>query len=386
MKNQKKIDGKVDISMNTKKCVMLGSAVILTKGLFDTDDAKTAHGLIRGTERFQITGVIDHINVGRDAGEVLDGVHRDIPVYSNMAAYLAAKGTKPHYAIIGVAVPGGQLDEQWKTFLLEIINQGISLVNGMHMLLGDNPIFREAAKVNNVSIIDVRRHKPSHELHFWSGQIFGMKIPRIAVLGTDCAQGKRTTSRMLVELCRESGLHAEMIYTGQTGWLQGSPYGFVLDATTNDFVSGELEAAIVQCEEEACPDLIVVEGQSGMRNPLGPCGTEIIVSGNIKGVILQHTPFREFYDSTEKMGCQLPSIESEIQLIEMYGTKVIAVTLNGKGSTKEDLVSYSINLEQKTGIPVFCPFLAPMGKILPVIQQFIREHGSSSNTATNLRS
>lgn len=213
-----------------------------------------------------------------------------------------------------------------------------------------------------------------------------MKIPRIAVLGTDCAQGKRTTSRMLVELCRESGLHAEMIYTGQTGWLQGSPYGFVLDATTNDFVSGELEAAIVQCEKEACPDLIVVEGQSGMRNPLGPCGTEIIVSGNIKGVILQHTPFREFYDSTEKMGCQLPSIESEIQLIEMYGTKVIAVTLNGKGSTKEDLVSYSINLEQKTGIPVFCPFLEPMGKILPVIQQFIREHGSSSNTATNLRS
>lgn len=372
--------------MDTKKSVMMGSAVIITKGFLETENAKTAHGLIRGTERFHITGVIDHANSGRDAGEILDGVHRNIPVYSDMADYIADKGKKPNYAIIGVALPGGQLDEQWKTIMLKFINQGISIVNGMHMLLGDNPIFREAAKKNKVSIIDVRRQKPSGQLHFWSGRIFAMKIPRLAVLGTDCAQGKRTTTRMLIELCQESGLNAEMIYTGQTGWLQGSSYGFILDATTNDFVSGELEAAIVQCEEEACPDLIVVEGQSGMRNPLGPCGTEIIVSGNIKGVILQHTPFREFYSSTADMGCRIPSIESEINLIEMYGAKVIAVTLNGKGSNKEGLTSYGIDLEQKIGIPVFFPLLEPMVEILPVIEHFIWEHSGSTNTTSNLNS
>ena len=37
-----------------------------------------------------------------------------------------------------------------------------------------------------------------------------------------------------------------MIYTGQTGWLQGGRFGFILDATPNDFVSGELEHAIVE--------------------------------------------------------------------------------------------------------------------------------------------
>ena len=59
--------------------------------------------------------------------------------------------------------------------------------------------------------------------------------PRVAVLGTDCALGKRTTSQLLVDACRERGLRAEMIYTGQTGWMQGTRHGFVLDATPNDW-------------------------------------------------------------------------------------------------------------------------------------------------------
>ena len=37
------------------------------------------------------------------------------------------------------------------------------------------------------------------------------------------------------------GRRTEVIYTGQTGWLQGFRHGFIFDATLNDFVSGELE-------------------------------------------------------------------------------------------------------------------------------------------------
>lgn len=375
-------DCKIEAGTDGKHGVMMGSAVILTNGNLALDAAKTAHGLIRGTERFMIKGVIDQNNAGKDAGELLDGVHRNIPVYATMADYLAATGEKPDYAIIGVALCGGRLDEQWQALTLDIINQGVSIVNGMHMLLGDNPIFQAAAKKNNVCIIDVRRHKPFDQLHFWSGQIFDMKIPRIAVLGTDCALGKRTTSRYIVEVCRQAGMTAEMIYTGQTGWLQGNPYGFILDTTINDFVSGEVEAAIVRCEQEAKPDLIVVEGQSGMRNPMGPCGTEIIVSGNIKGVIIQHTPFRKFYDTSQELGCRIPTIESEIALIEMYGTRVIAVTLNGTGGSSEDLANYARSLEKKTGISVICPLEESMENILPVLKQFIQNHDHLPDTTT----
>jgi uncharacterized NAD-dependent epimerase/dehydratase family protein len=50
------------------------NAIILTSGLLKTSDAKTAHGLIRGTERFTIIGVVDGPETaGEDAGIVLDG-------------------------------------------------------------------------------------------------------------------------------------------------------------------------------------------------------------------------------------------------------------------------------------------------------------------------
>ncbi|TKB28553.1 DUF1611 domain-containing protein [Desulfopila sp. IMCC35006] len=375
-------NSKIEPGQENSRSLILGSAVVLTNGSLAHVDAKTAHGLIRGTERFDIKGIIDHNNAGQDAGEVLDGIRRTIPVYADIDAYIAAAGQKPDYAIIGVALCGGRLDEQWQALVLRIINRGVSIVNGMHMLLDDIPVFKEAARHNNVTIIDIRRPKPFNQLQFWSGKIFSMKIPRLAVLGTDCALGKRTTARMIVEACRKAEIHAEMIYTGQTGWLQGNRYGFILDTTVNDFVSGELEAAIIRCEQEARPDLIVVEGQSGMRNPQGPCGAEIIVSGNIKGVVLQHTPFREFYDATDALGCYLPDIDSEIKLIEMYGTSVIAVTLNGTGGSREELLSYRRTLEKRIGIPVICPIEEPIDKIMPVLQKFILDHGRLPDTTS----
>ena len=91
------------------------------------------------------------------------------------------------------------------------------------------------------------------ELRFWTGDIAQVRAPRLAVLGTDCALGKRTTARLLVQACRGAGLRAEMVYTGQTGWMQGGRYGFILDATPNDFVAGELEAAVVACDGSSVP-------------------------------------------------------------------------------------------------------------------------------------
>ena len=377
---------RADACLNRKPQTAMGTAVILTNGRLNTIDAKTAHGLIRGTERFDITGVIDTNSAGQDAGMVVDGIHRNLPVFADMDDYLATTGKHPDFAIIGLALCGGRLDEQWQALALDMINRRISIVNGMHMLLGDMPVFKQAARDNQVRIIDIRRPKPFDQLTYWSGRIFDMKTPRLAVLGTDCALGKRTTARLIIEACRREDIHAEMIYTGQTGWLQGSPHGFILDTTTNDFVSGEIEAAIVQCEQQSCPDLIVVEGQSAMRNPLGPCGAEIIVSGNIKGVILQHAPFREFYDSAETLGCLLPELESEIKLVEMFGTKVVAIALNGTGGSDADLASWGQRLERQTAIPVVCPMLESMDRLLPLIRQFMQAHDRLPDTTARKRS
>ena len=48
----------------------MSKSIVLTDGLLVKNDAKTAHGLIRGTERFAIAGIIDCAETaGQDAGE-----------------------------------------------------------------------------------------------------------------------------------------------------------------------------------------------------------------------------------------------------------------------------------------------------------------------------
>jgi uncharacterized NAD-dependent epimerase/dehydratase family protein len=351
---------------------MMGTAIILTDGCLDHSDAKTAHGLIRGTERFEIVAVIDSQHAGRDAGEVLDGVHRGIPVYETLDTYLRAAGKPPDYCIIGLAVSGGRLNARLQTLLLEAVGHGISIVNGLHQQLGDFAVFREAARTHGVHIIDIRKPKPFEQLHYWTGRIFEVKTPRLAVLGTDCAMGKRTTCRMIVELCRRNGIKAEMIYTGQTGWLQGNAYGFILDATANDFVSGELETAIVTCAQEASPDLILIEGQSGLRNPSGPCGAEMIVSGNAKGVILQHAPGRIYFDGLTHLGCRIPDIQEEIDMIGMYGARTLALTLNGESCSPDELTAHQQRLQKRLRIPVVKPLQEGVEALLAIIRDFMQ--------------
>ena len=239
-----------------------------------------------------------------------------------------------------MALSGGRLPEDWNDILLDVLENRISIISTMHQLLSEKPVLRDAARKNGVEIIDLRKPKPIDQLHFWSGEIYKVRAPKIAVLGMDCAIGKRTTARFITEMCRQEGIRTEMIYTGQTGWLQGYKHGFIFDATLNDFVSGELEHAVVECDRQSSPDLILIEGQSGLRNPSGPCGSEIIVSANVKGVILQHAPFRKYYEDLEHLNCLLPDVKDEIELIRMYGAQTLAVTLNGEGGTREELADY----------------------------------------------
>ncbi|MFN7115327.1 MAG: DUF1611 domain-containing protein [Saprospiraceae bacterium] len=346
-------------------------AIVLTNGMLDGVLAKTAHGLLRGTDRFHVLAVIDYKCAGRDAGEVLDGKHRNIPVYASVEDYFAQGGEQPIWCVIGVALPGGKLPDDFRGELKDAILHKCSIVCGLHTFLSEDPEFKRLAEEEGVRLLDVRKPKPRNELHFWSGDIYKVKKPIVAVLGTDCAIGKRTTCRFIMEMCQQHHIHAEMIYTGQTGWMQGYKHGFIFDSTVNDFISGELEHAIVECARESNPDVILLEGQSALRNPSGPAGSEYLLSANAKGVILHHAPGREFYEGTEEIGFKIFPIESEIELIKMYGSEVLAVTLNGEHLTLETLKAYRDDLQQKLGIPVVLPLEEGVEGLLPVIKNYM---------------
>ena len=340
-------------------------AIVITDGIFNTDYAKTAHGLIRGTDRFNVVAVIDKKFAGNDAGKVLDGKFRNIPILASIEEALS-KFEAVDYFIIGVATNGGMLTNSLLDAVREAISFKLNIVNGLHHLLVHHEDIVVLAKQKNVELIDIRKPKELSELHFWTGQIFKLNCPIIAVLGMDCGIGKRTTTRLLLEALNTSKIKSEMIYTGQTGWMQGSKYGFIFDTTRNDFVSGELEHAILNCWKEKNPDIILLEGQSGLRNPSGPCGLELIISGNAKQVVLVHAPAREYFDDQEKWG-KIPTVTSEIEIIEKFGAKVIGVALNINGLSEEEIPVIKANLESSLGIPVVVPITEGVKRLVSAI-------------------
>ena len=348
------------------------TAIVITGGYLDTYSAKTAHGLIRGTDRFTILGVIDEKSPGKDAGEVLDGKKRDIPIYATIADFVKTSGQRARYCIVGVATKGGVIPESLNNLLIEALENGMGIVNGLHEYVSDIPELASLAYQKGLEIIDVRKPKKVKDLHFWSGKIQEVKCPKVAVLGTDCALGKRTTTRFLVEAMRKAGYKAEMVYTGQTGWMQGAKYGFVFDSTLNDFISGEMEHAVVTCYHEAKPDIIFIEGQSSLRNPSGPAGSEWIVSAAADGVVLQHNPARKQYKDMEFYPAYLPALKDEIALIKIYGAPTLAVTINSAKMTQAEAQASVQQYEKELEIPVVLPLEDGVDSLVPVFEKMIK--------------
>jgi uncharacterized NAD-dependent epimerase/dehydratase family protein len=347
------------------------NAIVITANFLDTEHAKTAHGLIRGTERFTILAIIDKKYPGKDAGEVLDGHKRNIPVYASLKDFGSQSKKKAKYCIIGVATKGGVLPNELRALLREAISRGYSIVNGLHDYVSDHSDLVALAKKKHVKIIDVRKPKKFKDLHFWSGDITKVKCPKIAVLGTDCALGKRTTTRFLMQAMQKAGYKAEMIYTGQTGWMQGAKYGFIFDSTLNDFISGEMEYAIVQCWKETKPDIIFIEGQSSLRNPSGPAGTEWIISADADAAVLQHNPARKKYKGLEDYKDNIPDVKDEINLIKIYGAPTVALTVNTMKMKEVEAREWAAAKEKELGIPTILPLEDSVERLVPIFKKMI---------------
>lgn len=352
---------------------MKSNAILITGGLLDTLSAKTAHGLIRGSERFNVVGVIDPKHAGKDAGEVLDGRKRNIPVYSSIADFSKQSPVSARYAIVGLATKGGVIPESLQAQLKEALTQGYGLVNGLHEYISDIPELARLAESRGLEVIDVRKPKKFKDLHFWTGKIKEVKCPKIAVLGTDCALGKRTTTRFLVDAMRKAGFKAEMIYTGQTGWMQGAKYGFVFDSTLNDFISGEMEHAVYTCYQEVRPDIIFIEGQSSLRNPSGPAGAEWICSAAADGVVLQHNPARKHYKDMEHYPALVAQPEEEIELIRIYGAPTVALTINSAKMSEAEAREYARRAHEKLKIPVVLPLEDGIDALVPIFRAMIEK-------------
>lgn len=341
-------------------------AVIYCEGLFGKLDGKTANGLVRHSEKYEILSVIDSTRAGEDAGLILDGSANGIPVLGSLTESIARAGFTPDTLIFGMAPTDGLLTPAHRAGLLDGIDRGMNLVNGLHEYLNDDAEFVAAALVAGVTIDDVRRPKQLGELALFSGRIFDVTCPRIAVLGTDGSVGKRTTSTLLTQALNAHGIRAVMVGTGQTSVIQGARYAVALDATIPQFCSGEVEAQVVAAFEEEDPDVIIVEGQGALSHPAYLSSGAILRGSLPEGVILQHAPGRVMLGDFPMM--PMPTAASEIALIEAFSdTSVIGVTINHEGLTAAGIDDAIAEHEAELGLPATDPLTRPLEELVDMV-------------------
>ena len=326
------------------------TAIVYCEANFGAIDGKTANGLVRHSERYEILSVIDSEKAGLDAGTVLDGEPNAIPICRDLAESLDRNVTVPDYFIFGMAPSSGMLSLHERALVLEAISRGMNIVNGLHEFLGDDPVFKAACAVSNVEILDVRKPADKKDLHMFTGDIAQVTCPVIAVLGTDCAIGKRTTATILSQALNDRGVKTVMVGTGQTGLIQGARYGVALDAIPSQFCAGELEAMIIKAFLAESPDVILVEGQGALSHPAFSTSSFILRGACPDGVVLQHAPGRKARCDFPEM--VMPEPASEINLIETFAeTTVIGVTINHENMSDAEVSSAILRYESELGIP-----------------------------------
>ena len=342
------------------------TAVVYCEANFGATDGKTANGLVRHSERYRILSVIDSEQTGSDTGEVLGDGHNGIPITTDLADAVRSAGHVPDFLIFGMAPASGMLSAAERTVMLDAMSRGMNLVNGLHEFLNDDAEFAAASAAYGVTILDVRQPRDKTELRMFSGRIAEVTCPRIAILGTDSAIGKRTTATILTNALIARGLKAVMVGTGQTGLIQGARYGVALDAIPCQFCSGEMEAAVVEAFEGEHPDVIVIEGQGALSHPAYLSSTFILRGSRPDAVILQHAPARkrlgDFGDFV------MPNVADEIRLIETFAdTEVIGLTINHENMSEAEVTAAIAMYEAELGLPATDALTMPTERLLRMV-------------------
>ncbi|MCC5960057.1 MAG: DUF1611 domain-containing protein [Rhodobacteraceae bacterium] len=341
-------------------------AIVYCEGNFGQVDGKTANGLVRHSQTFRIASVVDSSCAGRDSGQVLDAVPNGIPVVGDLDTAILQETVIPDTFIYGVAPSSGKLSPKDRAVILKAIGHGMNIVSGLHEYLGDDPEIAHAAKTSQVRIRDIRKPKPGKDMRLFDGSVANVGALRIAVLGTDCAIGKRTTATVLTHALNEAGIRTILVGTGQTGLMQGARYGIAMDAVPPQFCCGELEGEVVAAFNAEAPDVIVIEGQGALSHPAFCTSAFILRGSQPHAVILQHAPARAHRCDFPQM--PMPDPIAEIRLIEAFApTKVIGLTLNHENMPAHDIDVAIGSMAVASDLPVTDALARPARELLGMV-------------------
>jgi uncharacterized NAD-dependent epimerase/dehydratase family protein len=305
--------------------------------------------------------VIDSKHTGKDAGMVVAGKKRGIPV---VASFEEALKFKPEVFYIGVATAGGYLPDSFREAVRKALKAGLTVYNGLHIFLSEDPEFAPLVAAGKAKVIDLR---------VADGRIQDVKVPRVLVMGMDCDIGKRMTVLEIVRAARARGLNFGFVATGQTGCMLAPDAGTVIDRVPADFAAGQVEKMICDVAAAKKPDVIFIYGQSSIQHPSYSGVSLACLHGAAPTVVvLQVAPDRKQRAIFAHM--PMGPIAEEVDLIQRLGkTKVVALSVNGKGI--KDIPAACKRVSKETGLPAIDPISGSADELLDVVLAALSKQG-----------
>ena len=346
------------------------TAVVYCEANFGATDGKTANGLVRHSERYEI--LVGHRQrPGRPRRRrwcwaTSPTASRSAPTWPTRSP---AAGARPDCFIFGVAPSSGMLSAVERQLVLDAMAAGHEHGQRPPRVPERRPRVRRRRRAHGVTILDVRRPRDKKDLRMFSGRIGKVDCPRIAVLGTDSAIGKRTTATILTKalndrghprragrhrpdrpdpgrpLRRRPGRHPLPVLLRRDGDRGGR--GLRGRAPRRDRHRGPGRA-----QPPRVPDVDVHPARAASP----------------QAVILQHAPAGSGSATSPTCRCPRPAVE--INLIETFAdTRVIGLTINHENMTDAEVTAAIAGYEVELGIPATDALTRPPDRLVDMVVQ-----------------
>ncbi|OKH89526.1 N-acetyltransferase DgcN [Thalassospira sp. TSL5-1] len=268
--------------------------------------------------------------------------------------------------VLGVANRGGIIGPVWMETLLEAIDAGMDIANGLHTKLSTIPELAEAAAAKGVSLFDVRHF--DGKLPVGSGEKRSGK--RVLAVGTDCSVGKMYTALAIEAEMKKRGIKSTFRATGQTGiFIAGE--GISVDAVISDFISGAVET-IAPANDADHWD--VVEGQGSLFHAsYAGVSLGLLHGSQADAIVVCHEPTRTHMRGLP--GYSLPDLKTTLEVNLMHARLtnpdcvVAGFAINTKALDEAAASKLMADISAEFGLPCVDPVRNGVAPIVDKLQE-----------------
>jgi uncharacterized NAD-dependent epimerase/dehydratase family protein len=330
--------------------------LVLAEGFSaDPHYGKTLRGVAR-YRRDDVVAILDSTRVGES--------HEGIPIVGRVEDALPLG---PRVALVGVATQGGRFPPAWREVLRTCLRHGLSLENGLHELLTDDPELTALAERFGATLRDLRRVPDG--LDCPTGANLEVDARIVLTVGSDCAIGKMTVALELDREARDRGIASLFVPTGQTG-IAIAGWGISVDAVVADFIAGAAERLVVEGRARG-GELLLVEGQGSLSHPAYSGVTLGLLHGSTPHalVLCHRAGATEIEGSPGHPVLPLPELVDLHERIALRRrpARVACVALNTAGLDDEAARVAIAAAAEETGLPADDPVRFGPGALLNAV-------------------